>query len=79
MNRHSPHILIAADWARVAQSAWSEALDSLQRSREIAEQSRRTMMKSEGILQWCESFGPKPESFEITAEMQNEEAADAEG
>jgi hypothetical protein len=62
MKSTSPHILLAQELRRTAESAWWAALDSWQRSREIAEQSRKVMMKSESILQWCETFGPRPET-----------------
>jgi hypothetical protein len=62
MKSTSPHILLAQDLRRTAESAWWTALESWQRSRKIAEQSRKAMMKSEGILQWCETFGPRPET-----------------
>jgi hypothetical protein len=60
MKRVSP-VLIARDLARVTQGAWWTALDSWQRSHELAEQSRERMKQSEDIIRWCEMFGPKPE------------------
>jgi hypothetical protein len=68
----SPHIRAAYDFAKIATSTWLSSLEIMERSREMAEQSRLLLKRSDKFLEWCEEFGPRPYTSERAPSQQSE-------
>jgi hypothetical protein len=54
-----PPVRIARELIRTANSAWGSSLETWVRSREIAEESRQALQRSDALLEWWDTFGPR--------------------
>ena len=54
------HMEMAQQWTLTVQGAWWMAIQSLERTAALVEESQKKLHRSDQLLQWCETFGPRP-------------------